>query len=116
LVKKYPGECPPKYVRAHLNKFMHAGFVAQGHTDLRTKLNSPMDHGSLMKTMKEIALELAERRKDVAPIEKITWYYRHWREAGDDAKFGLINKDKLPKSNIQDANWNEWMGADPRNP
>lgn len=28
ILEKYPGESSPKHVRAHLNKFMHAGFVS----------------------------------------------------------------------------------------
>lgn len=39
LYEKYPGEANVKILRAHLHKFLHSGFVAQGHTDLRDKLN-----------------------------------------------------------------------------
>jgi tRNA-dihydrouridine synthase 1 len=39
LYEKYPGEANVKILRAHLHKFLHGGFVAQGHTDLRDKLN-----------------------------------------------------------------------------
>jgi hypothetical protein len=69
-----------------------------------------------MQIMKDICLELAERRKDVSAIEKISWYYRHWKETAEASKFGLMNKDQLPKSFIDDSSWDDWMSADPRNP
>jgi len=37
--EKYPGEATIKILRAHLHKFMHSGFTAHGHADLRDKLN-----------------------------------------------------------------------------
>lgn len=61
---------------------------------------------------------MKERRKDVPKIDKITWYYRHWKDHADpaDARSGLRAKDKLPSSFITDAEWNDWMLDDPRNP
>ena len=94
---------------------MHAGFVAQGHTDLRLKLNT-MGPDNFLSNIRAIAAELAERRKEVPAVEKITWYYRHWKESGEHAVQGLKNKETLPKSYIDDASWPEWMDADPRNP
>jgi len=66
--------------------------------------------------MREVAQELAERRKDVPLVDKITWYYRHWVESGDKAKEGVKNKHLLPSSYIDNAEWNDWMSNDPRNP
>ena len=45
-----------------------------------------------MDQLKAVANELAERRKDVPAIEKITWYYRHWKESGQPAIEGVKNK------------------------
>ena len=71
-----------------MNKFLHAGFVAQGHSDLREKMNTmKMDFKSLdISKLVEIALEMKERRRKVPIIDKITWYYRHW---GKDAVPGV---------------------------
>lgn len=81
MYEKYPGEANPIIMKAHLHKFLHSGFVLQRHTDLREKLNSVIvkepDH---FQKFKNVAEEMAERRKDVPIIEKITWYYRHWRD------------------------------------
>ena len=35
--------------------------------------------------MKALILELAERRKDIPAVDKISWYYRHWKDSGDAA-------------------------------
>ena len=59
---------------------------------------------------------MKERRKDIPPIDKITWYYRHWKSEGRKALEGVKHKDDLPATHILDAEWNEWMGCDPRNP
>jgi hypothetical protein len=113
MYEKYPGEATPKHVKPHLHKFMHSGFVIQGHTDLRDRLNKiPLDKENYP-LIKQIAVELAERRKDVEPIDKIGWYYRHW---GDQAKAGLRVKDTLATPHITDSEWNTWMCDDPRNP
>jgi hypothetical protein len=58
---------------------------------------------------------MSSRRKDVAPLDKITWYYRHWN-SGEDSRQGVKNKEKLPKSYIDDNDWDSWMLNDPRNP
>lgn len=39
MYEKYPGEANLKILRSHLHKFLHSGFTAHGHTDLRDKLN-----------------------------------------------------------------------------
>lgn len=39
FAERYPGESNLKVIADHLFKFMHCGFVAQGHGDLRTKLH-----------------------------------------------------------------------------
>ena len=59
---------------------------------------------------------MKERRKDVKPIDKITWYYRHWKSQGDTAKGGRQNKELMPSSKIMDAEWDNWMADDERNP
>ena len=48
---------------------------------------------------------MQKRRQGVEPIDKITWYYRHWKESGDLAKGGVKNKNDLPKSFIDDCEW-----------
>ena len=65
---------------------------------------------------KDLALEMKSRRAHIPAIEKITWYYRHWKDEMPNALGGLKNKAILPPSNIRDCEWNEWMSADPRNP
>jgi hypothetical protein len=35
---------------------------------------------------------MKERRKDVLPIDKISWYYRHWKDHGILSQEGLKNK------------------------
>lgn len=115
MYEKYPGEANVKILRAHLHKFMHSGFVAQGHTDLRDKLNK-IDGKSGINEFRALALEMKERRKNVRPIDKITWYYRHWKDSGESAKAGVKNKDQMPNTNIMDSSWDDWMADDPRNP
>lgn len=94
-----------------MHKFLHSGFVKHGHHDLRAKIGQ----GDSFEHLKGIVLEMKERRKNIPPIEKITWYYRHW-EKGAISIDGLKNKDQMPSSYIDDASWNDWMAADPRNP
>ena len=94
LYEKYPGEANVKILRAHLHKFMHSGFVAQGHTDLRDKLNK-IDGKSSISDFRNLVLEMKERRKNVKPIDKITWYYRHWKGSWDLAKEGVKNKEMM---------------------
>ena len=117
MYEKYPGEATAKHLKPHIHKFMHAGFVAQGHVDLRNRVNEVnLSKPENFELMKQIAIELAERRKDVPLIDKISWYYRHWKDSGDDAKEGLKNKEKMPTSFINDSEWNCWMLDDIRNP
>lgn len=76
MVKEYPGEADLKNVRSHIHKFLHMGF--KEHTDLR-------DRHALSKTyeeMKEIILEMKERRSGMSPKEKLGWYYRYWKSEG----------------------------------
>ena len=69
MYDKYPGEANPIIVKAHLHKFLHAGFVLQKHVDLREKLNSVIikDADAVAK-MRNVCEELAERRKDIPLI------------------------------------------------
>lgn len=69
-----------------------------------------------MVKVRELTSELAEARKHLTPVDKISWYYRHWKESGDDAKIGLAKKVVMPNSFIADTEWNTWMKDDPRNP
>ncbi len=60
---------------------------------------------------------MARRRKDIPAVDKISWYYRHWKDDhGQLAVEGLKNKDKLPGTFVEDKTWDEWMKDDPRNP
>uniref|UniRef100_A0A7S3FV07 tRNA-dihydrouridine(16/17) synthase [NAD(P)(+)] n=1 Tax=Strombidium rassoulzadegani TaxID=1082188 RepID=A0A7S3FV07_9SPIT len=114
--KKYPGEANFKIVRAHMHKFMHSGFTLHGHSDLRDKMNKIDGKRDMFEQYLEIAQEMKERRKDIAPIDKITWYYRHWKEQGQLALEGLKHREELPQSQIMDCEWDDWMRDDPRNP
>ena len=44
------------------------------------------------------------------------WYYRHWKDFSEHSLEGVKSKDKMPESAIMDAEWNDWMRDDPRNP
>jgi hypothetical protein len=79
-------------------------------------LNKIDTRGENLDKFKEIALEMQRRREGISSIEKITWYYRHWKDSGDAAKEGVKNKSILPKSYIDDCEWDQWMKDDPRNP
>ena len=114
--QKYPGEANLKILRAHMHKFLHSGFTVHGHTDLRDKLNKVNAKPENIEVFKEIALEMKERRRNIPPIDKITWYYRHWKDEMPKALGGLKNKDQMMDSCITDCSWDEWMLADPRNP
>ena len=116
MYEKYPGEADIKIVRAHLHKFMHSGFNTHGHTDLRDKLNKLDGKKANIDDLRKLVMELKERRKDVKPIDKITWYYRHWKDNWEAAKAGRQNKQILPSTKIMDAEWDSWMADDPRNP
>jgi len=95
---------------------MHSGFALHGFTDLRDKLNKIHLAPDSFSDFKAVAMEMKERRKDIPAIDKITWYYRHWRDRGDWALHGIKNKSHLPKSYIDDCSWDDWMQDDPRNP
>ena len=115
--KDYPGEANPKILRCHLHKFLHSGFTVHGFTDLRDKLNKINPRGDDVVPMyRDLVLEMKERRKDIPAIDKISWYYRHWKDSGTQALEGLKNKSNLPSSMIFDCSWDEWMSNDPRNP
>ena len=72
MVETYPGEADIKTIRSHCHKFMHSGLKV--HTDLREEVAS----SKTVNQLKVIATELINRRKEVPPAEKITWYYRYW--------------------------------------
>ena len=59
---------------------------------------------------------MKERRKNIKPVDKITWYYRHWKDHMELAKEGVKNKEQMPFSYIIDSKWDSWMKDDPRNP
>ena len=65
--------------------------------------------------MRKICQDMASRRLDVPKEEKITWYYRHWKEH-ENSERGLASKSSLPDAHILDADWTPWMKDDPRNP
>ena len=123
--KKYPGETNISGIKAHVHKFMHSGFNAQGHTDLRAiltnvKPNVKNTNAGLsdvltdtINQLVEISKDMQERRKNVPVIDKISWYYRHW---GKDAIGGVKNKDQYIEAHITNSPWNDWMCDDPRNP
>ena len=75
--KKYPGEGNLKIMKAHMFKFMHAGFTNQGHTDLRTRLNNAGYKPEDLPEYEAIAAEMKERRAQVGVREKLGWYSRH---------------------------------------
>lgn len=115
--EKYKGEANHKILRCHLHKFLHSGFTVHKHTDLRDKLNKINTRETeSVKLYRDLVLEMKKRRKGIDPIDKITWYYRHWKDCGQEALEGLKNKDKLPHSSIIDCQWDNWMTDDPRNP
>lgn len=62
--EKYPGEANVKILRAHLHKFLHSGFVAHGHTDLRERLNK-IDGKQSISEFRALVLEMKERRKHI---------------------------------------------------
>jgi hypothetical protein len=35
---------------------------------------------------------MKERRKDIPSIDKISWYYRHWKDQGNLSQEGVKNK------------------------
>ena len=35
---------------------------------------------------------MKERRKNILPIDKISWYYRHWKDQGTLSQEGVKNK------------------------
>jgi tRNA-dihydrouridine synthase 1 len=77
--EKYPGEATFNIARAHVHKFLHSGFNLHGHGDLRERLNNVLAKPENLIEMKKIAMEMKERRININPIDKITWYYRHWK-------------------------------------
>ena len=77
--EKYPGEATFNIARAHLHKFLHSGFNLHGHGDLREKLNNIDTKYENLDELKKIAIEMKKRRLSINPIDKITWYYRHWK-------------------------------------
>tara|TARA_B110000285_G_C15055404_1_gene579295 strand:+ start:842 stop:1216 length:375 start_codon:yes stop_codon:yes gene_type:complete len=92
--EKYKGEANPKILRCHLHKFLHSGFALHNHTDLRDKLNKINTRGDdTVQLYRDLVLEMKARREGMPAIEKITWYYRHWKESGQPALEGLKNKD-----------------------
>ena len=114
--EKYRGEANLKILKAHLHKFMHSGFNIHGNADLRERLNKIGFKDEKLDEVRDLVNEMKTRRKGVAPIDKITWYYRHWKDSGQLALEGVKNKDQMPKSYIDDAEWDSWMLDDPRNP
>ena len=60
---------------------------------------------------------MKKMRLNISPIDKITWYYRHWKaQYGDIAVQGIKNKELLEPTYITNSPWNNWMKDDPRNP
>ena len=78
MFEKYPGEADMKTIRSHMFKFLYTGL--QIHTDLRSKLGQ----SKTVEDLREVALEIKERRKDESPESKISWYYRHFKGMGLD--------------------------------
>jgi tRNA-dihydrouridine synthase 1 len=91
--EKYRGEGNCKILKAHLHKFLHSGFNIHGNADLREKLNSIGFKDEKLDEVRDLVNEMKNRRKDVAAIDKITWYYRHWKDSGQLALEGVKNKD-----------------------
>lgn len=114
--EKYRGEANLKILKAHLHKFMHSGFNVHGFTDLRERLNKVGFKDEKLDEIRALVNEMKTRRKDVPAIDKITWYYRHWRDSGQLALDGVKKKNEMPRSYIDDASWDDWMFNDPRNP
>ncbi len=106
MVVRYPGEADLKNIRSHLHKFLHSGLKV--HTDLRDKLSDAKS----LDTVREVALEMKERRLGLTPLDKITWYYRYWPsmkiERGETSTFIFdewdeqIAKDPLFNKKLRD--------------
>jgi len=112
FTEKYPGEASMKIIGCHLHKFLHSGFTLHGHTDLRFKIHEARN----IEDLRKIIIEMSKRREGIKPIDKITWYYRHWNDETGLFKEGVKHKDNLPESQIMDSEWNDWMNKDDRNP
>ena len=78
MYEKYPGEADLKCIRSHMFKFLYTGLSK--HTDIRDVLNKSKGYEPL----RQVALDLKERRKNDTPESKIGWYYRHWKGMGID--------------------------------
>ena len=59
--EQYPGEADMKTIRSHMFKFLYTGLSV--HTDLRERLG----RSKTVDELREVALELKERRKDEPP-------------------------------------------------
>jgi tRNA-dihydrouridine synthase 1 len=110
--EKYPGEGTLKIARSHIHKFLHSGFTTWGHSDLRDQVQK----SNTIEALRDIVVEMQKRRQGVAPLDKITWYYRHWNDEAGLFKTGVQNKNLLPASQIMNSDWDTWMHDDPRNP
>jgi tRNA-dihydrouridine synthase 1 len=60
-------------VRSHLYKSLFSGF--KEHVDLRDDLYKVESYDE----MRQVCMELKERRLDIAPEDKIEWYHRYWK-------------------------------------
>ena len=98
MVTRYPGEADLKNIRSHLHKFLHSGLKV--HTDLRDKLSEAKS----LDIVKEVALEMKERRLGINPKDKITWYYRYWASM-------KIEKGQAPTFIFDE--WDEQISKDP---
>lgn len=76
LYEQYPGEADLKCLRSHMFKFLHSGLSK--HTDIRDRLNKAKG----FEPLKQVAIDMKERRQDETVEEKLGWYYRHWRSMG----------------------------------
>ena len=114
--EKYRGEANLKILKAHLHKFLHSGFTVHKHTDLRERLNKIGFKEEKLDDLRALVNEMKERRKGMPAIDKITWYYRHWKDHGELALEGVKNKKLMPPAHIDDTEWDAWMCNDPRNP
>lgn len=78
VYKKYKGETDLRYLKRHLKRFLFTGYRYQNHTDLLERLDKFRVHTHDLDYLQDIVLEMKDRRTGMAPIEKLSWYYRYW--------------------------------------
>ena len=95
MYEKYKGkDSTLGNLRKHVSNFLHTGIHGMGsHRDLRKKLTWDIDIPSEslgVDGIREIVQDMKERRKDIEPLQKLSWYFRHWKDkAGNYVKLAM---------------------------